>query len=111
MNPVLQKTARLQVQALITDLREQIEEYELLREDGLDAIKLESPEDFFLLPVRVRIAKHMTQDAFSKLVGVGLRQIARYEKDGYESIRGDTFRKILEKMPISVKNSEIKEKR
>jgi DNA-binding XRE family transcriptional regulator len=102
LNPVLQKAGRIQVQALIQELEDEIAEYNSLREKGLKAIKLSSPLDFMLLPIRYRIAKHLSQEEFAKFVGISLRQIARYEAEGYENINGDTLRKILEKMPVKI---------
>ena len=110
VNPILQKAAKVQVQFLVEELNEQIKEYEELKSLGLKGIKILSPEDLFLLPIKYRIAKHLSQEAFSDLVGVALRQITRYEAEGYENIQGDTFKKILSKLPISVSHVEIQEK-
>lgn len=109
MKPVLQKAARVQAESLIAELQEQVNEYVLLRSDGVPAIQVKTPMDLFLLPIRYRIAKKMSQEAFSKLVGVGLRQIARYEAEGYENIQGDTLKRILEKLPLNLQHAEIRE--
>lgn len=109
MNPVLQKAARVQAEALIAELQEQVSEYEHLRSDGIPAIQVKTPMDLFLLPIRYRIAKNMSQEAFSQLVGVGLRQIARYEAEGYENIQGETLKRILEKLPLDLQHAEIRE--
>ena len=109
MKPVLQKAARVQAESLIAELQEQVTEYEHLRSDGVPAIQVKTPMDLFLLPIRYRIAKKMSQEAFSKLVGVGLRQIARYEAEGYENIQGDTLKRILEKLPLNLQHTEIRE--
>lgn len=111
MNPVLQKAARVQVEALIAELQEQVSEYEHLRSEGIPAIQVKTPMDLFLLPIRYRIAKHMSQESFALLVGVGLRQIARYEAEGYENIQGDTLKRILEKLPLKLHTTEIRENR
>lgn len=108
---VFASAARLQTEALIKDLEAQVEEYNSLKDDGVKAIKILSPSDWLLLPIRFRIAKRMTRDSFSKLVGVSERQIARYEAEDYENIQSDTLKQILEKLPISVANAVIVEKR
>lgn len=107
----LRKAALVQTQALIEDLSQQVHEYEQLRSLGIKGIKIESPEDFFLLPIKFRIAKHLSQEAFSRLVEVGVRQIMRYEAEGYQNIQGDTFKRILSKLPIAVGSAEIIEKK
>lgn len=109
MNTVLQKSARIQTEALIAELQEEVNEYEHLRSDGITAIQFKTPIDLFLLPIRYRIATNMSQEAFSQLVGVGLRQIARYEAEGYKNIQGDTLKRILEKLPLDLRHAEIRE--
>lgn len=105
------KAARIQTETLIKDLEDQVNEYNSLKEEGVKAIKIISPSDWLLLPIRFRIAKHMTRDSFSKLVGVSERQIARYEAEDYENIQSDTLKQILENLPISVTNAVIVEKK
>jgi len=111
INAILKKAANAQTQALIEELNAQIKEYEDLQSLGVKAIQFLSLEDVFLLPIKYRIAKHLSQEAFSDLVGVALRQIARYEADGYKNIQGDTLKKILSKLPVSLSRIEIKEKK
>lgn len=108
---ILQKSAKIQTQSLMNDLEAEIKEYEDLKKLGLKGIKISAPEDLFLLPIKFRIAKSMSQESFSHLVGVTLRQITRYEAEGYQNIQGDTFKKILSKLPITVGNVEILEKK
>ncbi len=47
------------------------------------------------IPIRYRIAAHMSVDAFSRKVGVSARQIARYERESYKNTNTSTLRKIL----------------
>ena len=111
LHPSLKKAAKAQVLALIENLEAEIKEYEELKSLGLKGIKIVSPEDLFLLPIKFRIAKNLSQESFSHLVGVTLRQIARYEVEGYQNIQGETFKKILSKLPITVGQIEISEKK
>lgn len=53
----------------------------------------------------------MSQEAFALLVGVGLRQIARDEAEGYGNIQGDTLKRILEKLPLDLHTTVIRENR
>lgn len=108
---IFANAGRIQTEALIKELEDQVNEYNSLKEDGLKAIKIISLSDWFLLPIRFRIAKRMTRDSFSKLVGVSERQIARYEAEDYENIQSETLKQILERLPISVTNAIIVEKR
>jgi hypothetical protein len=109
MNAILLKSARVQAEAVIAELQEQVSEYERLRSHGIPAIQVKTPMDLLLLPIRYRIAKQMSQEAFSQLVGVGLRQIARYEAEGYENIQGDTLKRILERLPLDLLHAKLRE--
>lgn len=102
INPVLQKAGELQSLSLIDELELQVIEYENLKSKGLPAIKLSSPEDMMLLPIRYRIAKQLTQEDFANFVDVPLRQITRYEAEEYGNINGETLKKILHKIPLKI---------
>jgi DNA-binding XRE family transcriptional regulator len=102
VNPILAKAAKMQTQALISELEGYVNEYEELKTKGLEAIKISSPEDVMLLPIRYRIAKRMTQEVFAKSVDVSLRMIARYESEEYRNINGETLKKILHKIPLKI---------
>lgn len=107
-NPVLVKAARIEAQTMIEDLEALVGEYQDLVLNGLDAIKISTPEDLMLLPIRYRIAKKMTQESFAKSVDVSVRMIARYESEEYRNITGETLQKILHSIPLKFKG-ELKE--
>lgn len=96
----LVKASKIQTQALLKEMRSEVEEYEALKTKGLDAIELEDISEVMLLPIKYRIAKHMTQETFAKEVDVPLRMIARYESEGYRNITGENFHKILRKLHL-----------
>ncbi len=107
-NSILAKAARVETQTIIEDLEALVEEYQDLVQNGLDAIKISTPEDLMLLPIRYRIAKKMTQENFAKSVDVSVRMIARYESEEYRNITGETLQKILHSIPLKFK-AELKE--
>jgi DNA-binding XRE family transcriptional regulator len=107
-NPILAKAARVETQTMIEDLEALVEEYQNLIKNGLNAIKISTPEDLMLLPIRYRIAKRMTQENFAKSVDVSVRMIARYESEEYRNITGETLQKILHSIPLKFKG-ELKE--
>ena len=104
-NPILANAAKVETQTLIEDLEAFVNEYQELRKNGLNAIKISTPEDLLLLPIRYRIAKHMTQEVFAKSVDVSVRMIARYEAEEYRNITGETLKKILHKIPLKFKGN------
>lgn len=101
-NSSLIRAAQMQTTSLIEELKQKVDEYNNLKSIGLDAIKISSPEDMMLLPIRYRIAKHMTQEVFAKSVDVSLRMITRYEAEEYRNITGETLKKILNKIPLKI---------
>lgn len=102
VNPVFQKSGKLQVQAMIKEIEAEIRRYEELKERGIAALRISSPTDILLLPIEFRIAKHLTQEEFADLVGIPLRQICRYELSEYSSINGENLKKILEKISSKI---------
>jgi hypothetical protein len=81
ISAILQKSARFQIESLISELQIQVDEYESLKSEGVEAIQVHTLNDLLLIPIRNRIAKQMSQESFSHLVGVSVRQIARYKAD------------------------------
>lgn len=96
------KSSIIQTKALIKELVEEVKEYETLRDKGLDAIEINDLAEVMLLPIKYRIAKHMTQDSFAKAVQVPVRMIARYESEGYKNITGENLHKILSKLHLKI---------
>ena len=101
-NGVLGNSAVIQTEALTQELESEVLEYEKLYTEGLDAIDIQSPEDIMLLPIKYRIAKHLTKEAFAKEVDVSVRMISRYEAEEYTNINGETFKKILHNLPLKL---------
>jgi ribosomal protein L17 len=98
----LAKASKIQTQALIKELQQEVFEYEELKTKGLDAIELNDLADIMLIPIKYRIAKRMTQETFANEVEIPLRMIARYESEGYRNITGENFHKILQKLHLKL---------
>jgi DNA-binding XRE family transcriptional regulator len=96
----LAKASKIQTQAIIKELYSEVFDYEELKAKGLDAIQLNDLSEIMLVPIKYRIAKRMTQEAFAKEVDIPLRMIARYESEGYRNITGENFHKILQKLHL-----------
>jgi len=97
---VIENAGKAQLQELIGELQLNIEEYDILTDGKLSDIEIHSVDDLMVVPIRYRIAAHMSIDAFSRKVGVSARQIARYEKENYQNTNSSTLRKILEVLDI-----------
>ncbi len=105
---ILANAALVQTKALIEELQGKVSEYERLLSDGLGAIDVNTPEDLMLLPIKYRLAKHLTREAFAKIVDVSVRMISRYETEEYSNINGETLKKILHNLPLRL-DGKLKE--
>ncbi len=98
----LARSSIIQTKALIKELQHEVEEYETLKEKGLEAIEINDLAEVMLLPIKYRIAKKMSQDSFAKEVNIPVRMIARYESEGYKNITGENLHKILSKLHLKI---------
>lgn len=89
-----------QMQELMSEIKLNMEEYEQLKLSKPSDIEIHSLDDLMIVPIRYRIASHMSIDAFSRKVGVSARQIARYETENYQNTNSSTLRKILGMLDI-----------
>jgi len=92
---LVEKAGKAQLQELISEIQLNIEEYDALKDSKPSDIEIHSLDDLMVLPIRYRIAAHMSIDAFSRKVGVSARQVARYERESYQNTNSSTLRKIL----------------
>ena len=96
----IEQAGKAQVQELVDEIQRDMEEYDRLRESKPSDIEIHSLDDLMVVPIRYRIAAHMSIDAFSRKVGVSARQIARYETENYQNTNSSTLRKILGMLDI-----------
>ncbi len=99
---ILAKSSVIQTEALKQKLEDDVSEYEKLCSKGLKAIKIDTPEEILLLPIKYRIAENLTKEAFARKVDVPVRMISRYEAEGYTNITGETLKKILHNLPLTL---------
>ncbi len=91
----IEKAGKAQLQELISEIQLNMDEYSALKNSEPSDIQIHSLDDLMVLPIRYRIAAHMSLDTFSRKVGISARQIARYEKENYQNTNSSTLRKIL----------------
>lgn len=99
---VIKEAGKAQLEELIAEVQAEIVEYENLRNLNLKDLEIHSVQDLMVTPIRYRIASHMSVDAFSRKVGVSVRQIHRYEAANYSNANTSTLTKILEKLDVSL---------
>lgn len=96
----IEKAGKAQLQELINEIQFTMDEYDKLKECELSDIEIHSLDDLMVVPIRYRIATHMSIDAFGRKVGISARQIARYEQESYQNTNSSTLRKILSVLNI-----------
>ena len=96
----IEQASRTQTQELVDEVQEAINEYETLKSSKTTDVEIHSVDDLMVVPIRYRIAAHMSIDEFGRKVGISARQIARYELEGYQNITSSTFQKILKGLNI-----------
>jgi ribosome-binding protein aMBF1 (putative translation factor) len=97
---LIEKAGKAQMLELVDEIQRNMEEYDRLKESKPSDIEIHSLDDLMVVPIRYRIAAHMSIDAFSRKVGVSARQIARYETENYQNTNSSTLRKILGMLDI-----------
>ncbi|UAA37418.1 hypothetical protein KIH87_11905 [Paraneptunicella aestuarii] len=99
---MLVKANRRKVQQKIDAIQAEIDEYQSLKTLAVSEIKVNSLVDLLKAPIRYRISKGETVDAFAKEVSVNKRQILRYEEKAYENCSIPTLMQILEKIGMHI---------
>ncbi len=97
---LIEQAKKAQMLELVDEIQRNMEEYDRLKESKPSDIEIHSLDDLMVVPIRYRIAAHMSIDAFSRKVGVSARQIARYETGNYQNTNSSTLRKILGMLDI-----------
>lgn len=92
---------KAQIGEFIDEIKAEITEYEELKSSKISDFPMRSIKDITLLPIRYRISEGMTVEAFSRKVGVSLRQINRYEAAEYTNVTTSTLTQIVEKLGVN----------
>ena len=94
------QAALAQTRELMGEMQAEIDEYETITTSDPAQITVNSVEDLLVAPVRYRLASHISVERFARTVGVGVRQIFRYEQEGYRNCSVPNLTKILERLNI-----------
>jgi ribosome-binding protein aMBF1 (putative translation factor) len=85
LHPLVRKAQRDAVQSQLDELKEELEEYELLRSGQYSVLSLDSLEELPKALIRARIATGLTQRELAERLGLKEQQIQRYEATEYAS--------------------------
>jgi DNA-binding Xre family transcriptional regulator len=86
----------------LEELREDLAEYEALRDGRVTVIELESLRDLPSALIRARIAAHLTQRALAERLGVKEQQIQRYEATHYSGVTFERLQAVADALDVRV---------
>jgi HTH-type transcriptional regulator / antitoxin HipB len=86
---------------LITELRQEIAEYQQLRSGQVTQFALNSIQELPIVMIKARIAAGLTQKDLAEKIGVQEQQIQRYEANNYHAIAFDRLQEVLQALKIN----------
>jgi HTH-type transcriptional regulator / antitoxin HipB len=86
---------------LITELRQEITEYQQLRSGQVTQFALNSIQELPIVMIKARIAAGLTQKDLAEKIGVQEQQIQRYEANNYHAIAFDRLQEVLQALKIN----------
>jgi hypothetical protein len=86
----------------IKELREQIKEYEVLRQYGLPPASFANPVELGRYLVKARIAAGLTQKGLAQKLGVSQPMVHKYELSEYAGCGLDHLTEVAEVLGVSV---------
>ncbi len=86
---------------LITELRQEITEYQQLRSGEVTQFALNSIQELPIVMIKARIAAGLTQKDLAEKIGVQEQQIQRYEANNYHAIAFDRLQEVLQALKIN----------
>lgn len=97
VHPLLWKAQKDSLQSQLSELREEIEEYEALKSGQKAVLELNSLEELPSALIQARIASELSQKELAERLGIKEQQIQRYEATEYASA---SFTRILEVIQV-----------
>ena len=109
IHPLIQKAQKDALRYQLSELREQLEEYEALQSGSYPIPDLRTIEDLPRALIQTRIGRRLSQKALGKLVGVKEQQIQRYEATDYSSASLSRGMEVIAALKLGVDSDVIPE--
>jgi HTH-type transcriptional regulator/antitoxin HigA len=90
------------IESQADELRDQIREYEDLREGRIKRRKLDSLRDIPTTLIEVRIASHTTQKGLGNKLGVAEQQVQRWESTGYAGVGFERLQEVADVLDVKL---------
>jgi transcriptional regulator with XRE-family HTH domain/Zn-dependent peptidase ImmA (M78 family) len=103
VHPLLWKAQQDALQSQLSELREEIEEYEALRAGQREVLELNSLEELPSALIKARIASGLSQKELADRLGLKEQQIQRYEATDYASASFTRILEIIQALGIKVR--------
>jgi ribosome-binding protein aMBF1 (putative translation factor) len=101
-HPLLQRALRESIESELHTLREQVSEYEALRDGQITVLELNSLAELPDALIRARIAAGLTQKALAARLGLKEQQIQRYEATRYAGASLSRIQAIADALRIRI---------
>ena len=106
IHPLMVEAHRNAIKSKLIDLKNEIKEYEDLKEGRIIISEINSLNELPLALIKARIANHLTQAELAEKLNLKMQQIQRYEADKYETASLKTLKKIADKLNITI-NADV----
>jgi len=103
VHPLLWKAQQDGLQSQLSELREELEEYEALKSGQREVLELNSLEELPSALIKARIASGLSQKELAERLGLKEQQIQRYEATDYASVGFTRILEIIQALGINVR--------
>src|SRR2546423_2107290 len=105
--PELRRVMREAIESQLEELREQLAEYEALRNGKISVLELDSLEELPDALIRARIAAGRTQKELAERLGLKQQQIQRYEATRYAGVSLERIRAVALALGVKIQERVI----
>jgi|LGVF01.2.fsa_nt_gb DNA-binding XRE family transcriptional regulator len=107
LHPRLHQAQVEGIRSQINDLKREIDEYESLRDAQPGDVIVESLEDLPDALIRVRIARHLTQEHLAEKLGVRPQQVQKWEAGAYQRASYASILKVARALGIEMEGTTL----
>jgi ribosome-binding protein aMBF1 (putative translation factor) len=101
--PRAQQALRDQYESQISELREQIAEYEALRDGKIAVLELDSLDQLPEALIRGRTAAGLSQAALAERLGLKKQQVQRYEATRYAGVSLERLQAVADALGVKIR--------
>jgi len=102
MPSILDRAQNDALRSQLTDLQDEVKEYEALKTGNVTTFNAETFEELPMALIKARIATGMSQKDLAVRLGVKEQQVQRYEATNYASASFDRLRSIVRVLGLTV---------